>query len=396
MKKSLLIHAIWAVIAMIAFAIGAKRFTDGASTESANSEARSGSRYADRIKAKSGDSSLRATSRSNRATKDSGAGSAGRVNLTETGIKSLGHLLQTSTDPIERRIAFSKLLEGLTAENAMLMREQITHMSDRSDEWREFHYAWGALAGEVAVKFGQDSEKRDMAACFSGWAGADPRAALEWYNNLPDDRKGSNDLKWGAVYGISNNDPMIATDFVLSLSENGDKDAGKMIHLVAASILRSGNVVEAASWSENLPEGKLRDTAVSRVAREYAGEDPVKAVAWLESLPDSKGQSKGMDEVFSHWARRDSEAAANRINQMAESPIRDSAVKGYSERIARIDPAVAIDWASTVADPKLRGDMLVDYGRMYMRRDREAASRWLSNSNLSPQQQERIQSSKKR
>ena len=178
--------------------------------------------------------------------------------------------------------------------------------------------------------------------------------------------------------------------------ELGDKDAAHMMNLVAITVLRTGNPLEAARWSTSLPEGSLQDVAVSQVAQGYAKEDPTNAITWLESLPQSNGKSKGLGTAFSTWASRDAEAAGKRLNQMGDSPARDSAVTGYSRRISYTDPRSAIDWASTITDPKVRTDTLVHNGRMYVRRDREAARQWLAGSNLSPAIQKKIIGSPKR
>ncbi|MBK1831007.1 hypothetical protein JIN77_09745 [Verrucomicrobiaceae bacterium R5-34] len=395
MKNALYIHIIWAVVAGIAFVVGAKNFTGAASTDSEDADSRVGARYSERYqRAGHGAPGARATSRNHSA---AGAGrQAGKTKLSDAGIRSLGQLLKTSNDPIERQIAFAKLLESMTAENAMFLREQIAHLPDDSDEWREFNYAWGALAGESAVTFGETSEKRDHAALLSGWASADPQAVAQWFDQLPDDRKNSNRLKWAAVYGMSHNDPILATNFILDQSGTNDRDAAKMINVVAASFLRSSSTEDVARWSENLPEGRVRDAAVSRVAREFADEDPAKAVAWLTTLPQSDGQNQGMDSVFSRWARQDAEAAASQLNEMAESPMRDSAVKGFSDRLVRQDPAAAIQWASTISDTTRRTKALVDYGRRFMRNDPDSAASWLVDSGLDEASQKRIQSARKR
>ena len=47
-----------------------------------------------------------------------------------------------------------------------------------SAEFREFHFAWGKIAGTVAVLFGADTEMADMSPALAGWASADPAAAL--------------------------------------------------------------------------------------------------------------------------------------------------------------------------------------------------------------------------
>ncbi len=176
----------------------------------------------------------------------------------------------------------------------------------------------------------------------------------------------------------------------------GDKQADDMIKLVAKSVLRSGSLEEAARWSAALPKGEIQDDAVREVARDYAQNDPAKALAWLESMPASYGQSRGTEVVFSTWASRDAEAAASKIDQMKTSPVRDSAVRGYTWRNAYKDPSASINLANTISNPKMRNETLVRCGRIYMQRDREAASRWLSNSNLAPELQKRIQASAKR
>ncbi len=105
------------------------------------------------------------------------------IHLSEREIELLGEKFRSS-NPIERRLAFSELLEGLTAENALLVREQIEHLSDKSPEYREFHYAWGAIGGVDAVLFGADTPGDDMAPTLSGWASTDPLGARAWLETL--------------------------------------------------------------------------------------------------------------------------------------------------------------------------------------------------------------------
>mgnify|MGYP001824340262 CR=1 FL=1 len=393
MKKSYLIHVIWAIVAVVAFVMGSKRIAGDAGVDVDDTGSRSGGRYAGRSVSgePGGGEQNRMSTRVRRGvSSESSSGRSRKTALSESGIKSIGKLLQTSTDPIERRIAFSRLLEGLTEENAMLMREQLVHMSSSSPEWQEFHYAWGALAGQSSVEFGAESEKRDMAACFSGWVSANPAAALAWFDSQPDDRRERGDLKWGAVYGLANTDTYGATQFVLQRERSGDRQADDMIKIVASSVLRSGDIQDAARWSQELPKGEVQDAAVREVAEDYVSEDPAKAVAWLESLPEGSAQMRGTEVAFSRWASRDAEAAIGRIDRMQVSDLRDSAVRGYTQRIAYRDPSGSIELASTISNPKLRDQTLVRVGRIYMQRDKEAATRWLANSNLAPGLQKSI------
>ena len=65
------------------------------------------------------------------------------LTLTAERIAVIGDQLRRATDPIAKRQAFAKLIAGLTAENALEIREQIAHLKDDDPDFRDFHYAWG-------------------------------------------------------------------------------------------------------------------------------------------------------------------------------------------------------------------------------------------------------------
>ena len=71
--------------------------------------------------------------------------------LSETDIEVLGRRVRDELHPTGGRLAFARLLEGLTVENAELIRVQISHLDEKSAGFREFHYAWGEVGGKEAV-----------------------------------------------------------------------------------------------------------------------------------------------------------------------------------------------------------------------------------------------------
>ncbi|MGB0993655.1 MAG: hypothetical protein ACPG32_14450 [Akkermansiaceae bacterium] len=384
MKALLPLHLAWGVVAIAAFVIGSKAFpTDSAEAEKSNAAGRGRSSAA--ASGRHSSDQGRDSVRRGRAGSSAGKNESSKQlrKLSDGDIQSLGKLFQTERDPIQRRLAFSKLIAGLTLENAELMREQIVHLHQDSPEFREFHYAWGALAKEAAVIHGMETPKRDMAAALAGWASSDPQGARAWFDNLPDDQKsGRRDLQWGVAYGLANTDPSSATDFVISRLEVGDKHASRMIHIVADSILRSGDPEDAAQWSQSLPEGKLQSEAIGKVAQNYAQQNPGETVNWLQTLPDSGAKSRGLGTAYSVWAGRDPEAATSSLNKMPESPSRDSAVVGFARRIVHTDPQMGVEWASSISDAKTRNRALIDTGRVFLRRDPEAAKQWINNGGL--------------
>jgi hypothetical protein len=342
--------------------------------------------------------------------------------LSEQDITRLGAEFKSASSPIARRLAFARLLEGLTTENAMLIRAQLEHMPDHSPEFREFHYAWGSIAGESAVLHGKETKQRDMAATFAGWASADPTAAISWFESLPSEGSDRNGVKWGAVYGLADADPEVAVQFIRNLRSGGDKDGERMMHAVTSAVLRSGDPGQAAEWVDGLEDEDLRVFARERVAgefvrrdpvaaaawaaeynnqpdgsrlinhvsRDWAHRDPKAAVTWLESLDSSDGRTEGFGSAFGAWAGRDPEAAGNYLNEMPRSPERDAALSGYANRIVHEDPSTAVSWADAISDPQRREETLIRTGQHFYRRDREAAAAWLAQSGLSDAARQRV------
>ncbi|MFT6861668.1 MAG: hypothetical protein ACJAVK_000221 [Akkermansiaceae bacterium] len=388
MKKNLFFHLIWALVAMTAFIIGSRvtqADDDGTNSSSPPSPSQLSTRQfsTDGSPEQGGptgtkSSSLRSSSQSP------------STSFTDADITELGEVFRMAKGPIERRLAFSEMLKNLTPKNARLMREQIAHLPQDSAEFREFHYAWGAIAGQEAITHGKDTPKRDMAASLAGWAASDPTSALAYFNQLsPEEQSSGTHLKWGAAFGLADVDPQLAAAFALERFQNGDKEAPKMIHIAASAILRSGDREEATDWAANIPEGTLQNQAFERLAGEYAKEDPASTVEWAVDLPEGEGKNHAIGTSFHHWAGRSPEEAAAAIASVPAAD-RDAATYGYATRVVHDDPAIGVEWATSISDPEVRGSALVDTGRIFYRKDREAAQEWLATANLPEESVQKI------
>ena len=424
MSRTFLSHGIWAAIALFAFVLGSMLRPDSSSSAMADGGA-TGVRFdgADddgRLSALPGASTERASD-SMRGDAELLAG-AMAVMLSDARIAELGETALKSPNPIERRRAFDQLLQGMTAENALAIREQIKGMRQDSSEFRDFHYAWGAIAGVDAVTHGIESEERDMAVTLAGWAEADSGAALAWFKGLPEEEANDGNVKYGLVHGLADSDPMAAARFVYELEKGGDEQAEGLLSVVASEVLRMGGAEEASRWSESLPEGKLRASAMDRVANrfvaenpeaaaawaerfagepesarvieevgdEWAARDPLAAVSWLETLDSGAGQAQGMQSAFGEWVKRDPRAASEHLVAMNDSPARDSAIGGFVRRLAYEDPQSAIAWAGEISDPGAREQTLVRAGQAMLRRDVAGTREWLATSGLSAEAQKQV------
>lgn len=319
--------------------------------------------------------------------------------LSQAGITELGRQFKLELDPIAKRALFAELIQGMTADNAMEIREQIDHLSSNSPEFRDFHYAWGKIGGTVAVLHGAETRKTDMAATLAGWASADPAAARDWFSSVGKQSKENYashaHLKVGMVHGLANADPALATTFVLDLAAAGDAQAKSLLGVVTGKVLQVNGPADAALWAEKLPAGKIQASAMERVAHDYALADPDAAIHWLESLPASTDASKAYSSAFEGWSSTDPNAAGNYLAKMPASSNRDHAIGGYIDRIRWVDPLSAIEWADAINNEKARNKSIEQAGQAYFRRDRKAASAWLASSGLPAETQKRITSHKR-
>jgi hypothetical protein len=392
MNKQVLSHCGWAVVAITSFVVGSQ-FSSDDNSDPASSSSQSPSSVSVRA-GSSGDGPGDADGTSSSRTRTVRTrGSSDKENarpLSEAEIKEFGTEFRLAKGPIAKRLIFGEMLKALTPENAELMRENIAHLPSDSPEFREFHYAWGTMAGKVAIDHGAETPKRDMAASLAGWASADPAAAMAYFDSLDENAKnGGNYMKWGAVFGLADADPNLATEFAAQRLASGDKEAHKMINIVADKILDTGDHEIATAWAKNIPEGDLQNSAYQKIGYEYARDDPEGAAEWATNLPDGEAKDRAMGSTFHAWAGRSPEAAAEAISNLPTDQ-RDSARYGYATRVVHDNPAMGVEWAAAIDDPATRNKALVDTGRVYLRRDKDGATAWLQNSGLSAEDQARI------
>lgn len=391
MNKQVLYHSAWAIVAVTSFVVGSQFSADKSDSTAGSKKSPSGVSIRSGPNANDSESEGNSSSGRRRTVRTRGGSDSGDGGpLSEADITGLGKEFKTAKGPIARRIIFGEMLKALTPENAKQMRENIAHLSQDSPEFREFHYAWGSLAGKVAIDNGAETPKRDMAASLAGWAATDPDGAMKYFSSLSENAKnGGNYMKWGAAVGLADADPNLASEFAVERFSGGDKEAGKMIHIAANAVLQSGDPEEAAAWAQNIPEGTLQNQAYERLGSDFAKKDPAEAVQWASQLPDGEGKDHAIGSTFHTWAGRSPEQAAEAISGIPADQ-RDSARYGYATRVVHDNPAMGVEWAAAISDPRDRNNALVDTGRVYMRKDREGATQWLQNSGLSAEDQARI------
>lgn len=427
MKKTLIIHGCWAIAAITAFSLGS-RTVGPSSADNTPPPDQAGGFRSPTLPGESGPDA-RATRSGGRAIEDRAASNLetvlGSIATASKNLDSLAEQALRDPSPITRRLAFSRLLETLTPENAAEIRSKLVALGADGDQWRDFHYSWGAISGKAAFDHASTSDEPDLAATMTGWAAANPAEALAMLNQLPTELQGQRDeLTASIVSGLAHRDPNMATDLVLRLGQEGNGRAGNLMEIVTNETLRAKGPEQASQWAESLPDGPLKGTAMGRIAESYvrkdplaaakwaqrfadkdyasrsieqiggrwAQSDPVAAVGWLESLPAGSGQTAGLRNAFGDWEDRDPAAAGEYLLAMPPSPQRDSAVSGFATGYAWQNPQLAIAWAQDIRDPSLRESSLTRAGQAYFRRDPDGARTWLETSGLSADARQQVTS----
>lgn len=276
--------------------------------------------------------------------------------------------------------------------------------------------AWGRLDGPAAVAFASELEGRTrewtMGTALSGWASENPADAIAHVEAIEDNGERS---RWtnGLVSGLAQHDIATATDYVYSLAENDAPLTDRYMETIVRQQLTQG-LDAATTWTDTLPDGELKGSALGRVADEFArldpaeaatwvtqyaeqdfatnaiGEiseewaenDPAAAIQWTESLPEGEGRRRAVAEAVYEWAGDNLTEAGNYVSNLQPGEERDSAVSSYARRVINEDPAVAVEWALSIQGEELRQETTARTVREWRERDPTAAQAFLDEAQL--------------
>ncbi len=423
MIRKLLVHSVWVAVALAAYGLGRMQLRQTPAVASGGTSVVSSGPS---LLGLGLDDPAVSTERAGQESPENGSEGASGKKLSSAEVETLAREALTDPNPVKRNLAFSKLLESLTEDNALAILESLEKGDADDDQWRLFRYAWGAVDGvgamEHAASIENDRARRSVQTeVLSGWASAEPSDAMAWVSNIEDPEQRER-YQGSLISGLADHDIGVATDYVLGLGEENNRRAAGYLERVAEEQLRKEGVEGGKYWAERLPEGPLKGAALDRVAGKYANEnpeaaavwaqryatvdygarvieevadewserDPLAAVDWLTSLPEGRGKVEGMESAMGEWVRRDPLASSQFLAEMPASEVRDAAVSGFTRRLVYEDPEAAVIWAGTIAQEQVRLDTLTRAGQAWYRRDPEAAAAWLGSSGLPPEAQESV------
>lgn len=212
------------------------------------------------------------------------------------------------------------------------------------------------------------------------WAESDPRAALGWLQQLPDEKLRLAQTNW--VLGTwAANDPQAALDHALNAAESTGRAAA--ISCVIRGVART-NVEAAIEMLAQLPESARTHSALEivgenaqkdpeavadlllslppsmqrndagNIARYFAGKDITRALAWVEQLGSDDARRSATEDIMHTVFLKDPKSAAELYTK---NPTGGQGYQMFDQAVAswaRNDAMNALNWARALPDEKLR------------------------------------------
>ena len=304
-----------------------------------------------------------------------------------------------NVDPLQRSLSIGKLLAGLTPENALEIADVFATAHKTGARYTSEHMmfirAWGAIDGSAALQHAVDTNgKTDgspiVLAAMAGWASANPLAARDWAEALPDGQD-KEDILFGVLDGWATLDLEAASRYIESRPRTQARNRTRQLLLERA--LMTGGIPGARDWFGKIDgEGQnkmykqlafdelatrmldhdpqatalwikeqdgdkhLAGRAIRSTARKLATGNPEDALQFVGSLENMKaGQVTGsFSDIINEWAQADPGAAGGWLNEHPDHPRHDVMVNRYITTISDIEPETALQWAGTIEEENRR------------------------------------------
>ena len=339
--------------------------------------------------------------------------------LTESQIQELAIAATKSSNPVERRKAFDRLLremgsDAFTKEQAMIMRSALHVNGAAGEQWRAFDYAWGANDPQTALAHIDEIDEKYRNGFTSnmlpGLASAEPQMAIDLVSGM--EGRQAFHMTGRLIEGLTDHDVDLATNYVRELAESGTRGASYHMKRLTNEVLSTAGFEDGVAWAEGLDPGQLQATALRSVAHEFTNRDPQSAsewatqfvgqdqnsrlfgevvrewgdvnaaTEWVNSLEPSLAQRDALSAVYGFRGSQEPHEAVQDIINMSASDDRNFAINGFISGLAHQDGEAAVTWAAEITAPGMREAAMIRAGQQFFQQDQQAAAEWFQASGL--------------
>jgi hypothetical protein len=126
-------------------------------------------------------------------------------------------------------------------------------------------------------------------------AESDPNTAIQWADEIDD--KSLREKTIGAVaVGYATQDPSAAADWAINSLEQGD-ELNQAVANVTGIWVREFNATDTAEWVSGLPEGTVRQAALTQLIKGWNETDPPAVATWVEQLAEGALKKQAQDDL---------------------------------------------------------------------------------------------------
>lgn len=240
-----------------------------------------------------------------------------------------------------------------------------------------------AAVQELSALPDSPSKQMVMLQLCRRWADQDLPAVLARIDTAAPEMKAL--LASATVTQLTRNKDIDALAKIVPLLPN---DGSSITHYFARELAQQSPQL-ALQFAEKLPEGNARTNVRSQAINSWATYDTQGALAWANQQPEDT-QPNFYRTISSAWASSDSYANSVWVSNLPQGALRDSAITGMVGTLADSEPQSALAWAQTVAGESERRNAMQNLFYQWMRRDREAATQALDSVEMPVQQKDMI------
>ena len=251
----------------------------------------------------------------------------------------------------------------------------------------------------------------------SGWAGADPASALDWFARSRE--VGASDATIAALaHGLGNHSaenlikilaglpaPAARDSLIVALVdlwiESQPRSAARLLATMSDDrLLRDvlGRLVPqwsradlsaALEWARALPSGEVRSAALIHIGYAWAQDNPAQAAEFAHNLPPGQEQLAAI--VINQWARRDWAAAADWTRTLPEGEFKEHAAVALAATIAQSDPQAAAEFSLRLPPGNGRDSAIISIVSAWATHEPAAAAEWVERFPAGRQRQYAIE-----
>tara|TARA_R110000850_G_scaffold55417_13_gene131098 strand:+ start:1441 stop:3360 length:1920 start_codon:yes stop_codon:yes gene_type:complete len=219
--------------------------------------------------------------------------------------------------------------------------------------------------------------------------GEDIEYSLNWIETLPEGR-GRQSARSGVIRRWAEEDPEKAATWVLDTVDEKDTMKESDIRNILYN-WASDDAADAITWVlSNLESEESQDKVLPSLLRQWSNQDIDAAATWTVQLPEGKLKEDSYSSLISSWVNFDPSGAAKWLNSVQVGKARDKAIAQFSSNIAKIDPKSALTWAGEISDQQGSSDAVQQVARIWKGYDPTSASQWIRSSNLPTEVKEKL------